>query len=131
MSQNATYAGRDMSPSPIQPNLRLAQAYSVAAPRTGVPARAASVRDSVEISGAVSRDQLPTLAQRAKTPKTAALVAAQVAAVPLDVAAGSGAGARPAAGAALPLYTNPALKNAAATGVSLGAAIGASLDVQA
>ena len=67
-----------MTSQPIQPNLRLAQAYGVAAPRSGVPARAASVRDSVEISGAVSQDQLPTLAQRAKTPKTAALVATRM-----------------------------------------------------
>ncbi|MBI1190077.1 MAG: hypothetical protein GC200_05275 [Tepidisphaera sp.] len=120
-----------MTSQPIQPHLRLAQAYGVAAPRSGVPARAAGVRDSVEISGAVSQDQLPTLAQRAKTPKTAALVAARVPGVSLDVAAGSGAGTAPTSAGSLALYTNPALKNAAATGVTLGAAVGSSLDVQA
>lgn len=112
-----------MNTGGVQPSLRLA--YGLAQPRAGAqgapPARAAAVRDVAELSTGVA-PEANGRSLRQHTPKVAALVAATVPSPRATPATN-----RPTAGEVLPMYTNPALNNAAATGVSLGRG----LDVQA
>lgn len=114
-----------MNTGPVQPNLRLAQAYALASSRAiagpAPLARAGAVQDVAEISSVVAPAGRDGARPRTPSPKLASLVAARVSSPAL-----SPLPSRFAAGDALPLYTNPALRNAAATGVSLGQ----SLDVQ-
>lgn len=114
-----------MNTDRIQPNLRLAQAYGLSSTRpVGPGTRADGVKDVAELSG-VTPGGATTIGRGARSPKVDGLVAARV-----SKPATTPTAAQPAHRDALPLYTNPALRNAAATGVSLGQQLGQGLDIR-